>query len=55
MANFKPSMDVTSAPSGGGIMEPLTMIIPIFTKPPTIAPVITAIIFFYNWIHSLFI
>jgi hypothetical protein len=36
---------VTSAPAGGGMTEPLTMIIPIFTALPAIRPVTTAIPF----------
>lgn len=45
MDAFKPSIVVTSAPSGGGIMEPLTMMNPIFTTLPKMAPTTTAKMF----------
>ncbi len=45
MAAFKPSVVVTSAPSGGGIMEPLTWIRPMFTMLPVTMPAITAKMF----------
>jgi hypothetical protein len=36
---------VLSTPSGGGIIEPLIMMIPIFTALPATIPMITARIF----------
>ena len=43
--NFNPSIVVTSAPFGGGIMEPLTVIIAIFTILPSTIPIIIAKLF----------
>jgi hypothetical protein len=42
---FKPSNVVTSAPAGGGIKYPLTIIIPILTTLPIIRPAKNAKIF----------
>ena len=41
----KPSIVVTSAPSGGGMIEPLIIIIPMFTALPKTIPAMTAKIF----------
>ena len=46
MAACSPSMVVKSAPSGGGITDPLMVMIPIFTALPTTMPDITAKMFF---------
>ena len=46
MAALSPSIVVTSAPSGGGITDPLIMMILIFTTLPITAPATTAKIFF---------
>lgn len=45
MDAFKPSIVVMSAPLGGGIIDPLIMMIPMFTKLPKSAPDMTAKIF----------
>jgi hypothetical protein len=45
MDSCNPSIVVMSAPSGGGIIEPLIIMRAIFTTPPTTSPVIRARIF----------
>jgi hypothetical protein len=54
MLAFKPSMVVKSAPSGGGIIEPLMLIIPILTILPRTIPPITANAFFAVGLMILF-
>lgn len=45
IAAFKPSVVFVSAPSGGGMIEPLIMIMPILTVLPIIKPAISAKMF----------
>ncbi|MBK8346125.1 MAG: hypothetical protein IPL08_00320 [Saprospiraceae bacterium] len=45
MEALSPSVVVTSVPSGGGMIDPLIMMIPMFTNPPITMPAVRATIF----------